>query len=181
VYEFPETAVYCVTPKRVLAERLSRQVRRQTCEGQAPETSSLRVLRTEYRVPVVLRTPEFSQCAFGKCEFSPRPLRRVASPRVMSSVASRVAFSVVEASRVPASCASPSVQSVLRQAFSRVAVPRSRPAHAQPPEFSVAYGVTASPPSTAPKCILSSALHTAVRAAKAAKVQRIGQRLAQIA
>ena len=147
MYEFPTIPEYCVSPHRVLAERLLRTVRRQVIADPALKFS-------------VLRTPEFSSRALSSVALSKRPL-------------STSELRPVEVRSVSAS----SVQFVLRQAFSRVAVPRSRPASFA---SSVASSVLTSPTFSTPKRILSSALHTSKRAAQAEKVQRISQRLAQL-
>ena len=147
MYEFPTIPEYCVSPHRVLAERLLRTVRRQVIADPALKFS-------------VLRTPEFSSRALSSSALSKRQLRtRELRP--------------VEVRSVSAS----SVQFVLRQAFSRVAVPRSRPASVA---SSVASSVLTSPTFSTPKRILSSALHTSKRAAQAEKVLRISLRLAQL-
>lgn len=163
MYEFPRFPECSVTPHRVLAERLLRTVRRQVSEDLAPEFPALSVLRPAYCVPAVLRAPEFSSSASSSSALRKIRLRSVASD-------------FVEVRRVSASRV-PSVQCVLRQAFSRVAVPRSRPAKVS---SSVAFSVLTSPTFSTPKRILSSALHISKRAAQAEKSQRIGQRLAQL-
>ena len=147
MYEFPTIPEYSASPHRVLAERLLRTVRRQVIADPALKFS-------------VLRTPEFSSRALSSVALSKRQLRtRELRP--------------VEVRSVSAS----SVQFVLRQAFSRVAVPRSRPASSH---SSVASSVLTSPTFSTPKRILSSALQTSKRAAQAEKVQRISLRLAQL-
>jgi hypothetical protein len=157
VYEFPTIAEFSVSPHRVLAERSSRTVRRQMIADQALVTS---VLRPKCCVPSVLRASELSSSAFSSVALSKRPLR------------------TTELSKTEVRCVSASsVQSMLRQAFSRVAVQRSRPAKVS---SSVASSVLTSPTFPAPKRILSSALHISKRAARAEKFQRISQRLAQL-
>ena len=152
MYEFPTIPEYCVSPHRVLAERLLRTVRRQVIADPALTSS-------------VLRTPEFSSRAFGSVALSKCPL---STSELRSSKLRPVEVRSVSAS---------SVQFVLRQAFSRVAVPRSRPALVA---SSVASSVLTSPTFSTPKRILSSALHTSKRAAQAEKVLRISLRLAQL-
>jgi hypothetical protein len=185
VYEFPKITEYSVPPYRVLAEPQLRTVLRKVRSqmktdarvDQAPKFPVvlpilLPVLRSQYRVPIVLRTSEFSN--------------RASSISASSCVASRF----VEVRSVSAS----SVQCMLRQAFGRVAVPRSRPAGLVAARFvasssvassSVAFSVKTSPTFSAsqplgPKRILSSALQSSVRAARAEKCLRISRRLATL-
>jgi hypothetical protein len=146
-----------VSPHDVLAPRELRSVRGPVSASSVQKFASQFVasefVASAYRVPVSLR------------------------PLASSSVASSVVASRSVSLRPVALRQFELPQSVLRQAFSQVPVPRSRP---RQPSRSVASCVAASPIVSLPKCSLSSALHTSMRASRAEKVSRLVRRLATL-
>jgi hypothetical protein len=152
----------------VLVPRELRKVRDPVPDSTSQEYAS--------RVPVLLRpvaSPEVASCRVSLRSIELRPVElRVPSVRP-------VEVRSVLASHAPVAC----VKSVLRQAFSRVAVQRSRssPSFCEVASRSVASCVAVSPKFSLPKCSLSSALHSSMRARRAEKVSRLVRRLAKLA